>query len=407
VGQRPAGTLAVTTRLLPDPVDLLSWLPSPRNTLSWVREGDGLVGWGVAATVSTHGPDRFGQARRWWQELTARASIRDEAGAPGIGPVAFASMAFADEPDRSVLILPRVLIGRRDAVSWITTAGSPASPAVQPLAAPCGVRYRDGSVGDAAHRRSVAAAVSRIRAGELAKVVLARDLIATADEPMDERCILTRLAARYPTSWVYAVAGLIGTTPELLIRREGSTVAARLLAGTAWPRPGGGGASLAAELLASGKNLAEHRYGVQSLVETLAPLCSRLHVPGGPSVLDLHNISHLATEVHGTLAADTHVLELAGSVHPTAAVAGLPRQTAMRLIGELEGMHRGGYLGPVGWMDARGNGEFGVALRCAQLRGSAARLFAGGGIVADSDPDTEAAEAAAKFRVFQSALASA
>jgi menaquinone-specific isochorismate synthase len=238
-------------------------------------------------------------------------------------------------------------------------------------------------------------------------VVIARDLIAAAEAPLDERHVLARLAAQYPTSWVYAVAGLIGATAELLIRRERDTVAARLLAGTAWPRPGGSStASLATELLASGKNRSEHRYGVQSLAETLAPFCSQLHVPDEPSVLHLHNISHLATDVHGTLAADTPLLDLVARLHPTAAVAGSPRQAAMRLISELEPMDRGGYLGPVGWTDAQGNGEFGVALRCAHLRDATARLFAGGGIVADSDPDTEAAEVAAKFRVFRSALTS-
>jgi len=275
------------------------------------------------------------------------------------------------------------------------------------VAAPSGVRYRRGSVGDAAHRRAVTAAIARLRAGELGKVVLARDLIATADAPLDERYLLARLAARDPASWVYAVAGLVGATPELLIRREHRTVAARLLAGTVWPRPGSGSrASLERELLASGKLRAEHRYGVESLAQALAPFCTRLDVPDEPAVLHLQHLSHLGTEVHGALAADTSLLELAARVHPTAAVAGSPRQAAMRLIRELEPMERGGYLGPVGWMDAQGNGEFGVALRCAQLRGRIARLFAGGGIVADSDPDTEAAEVAAKFRVFQSALAS-
>ena len=189
------------------------------------------------------------------------------------------------------------------------------------------MRYRQGSISDAAHRRSVAAAIARIRAGELAKAVLARDLIATADAPLDERYVLARLAAEYPTSWVYAVAGLIGATSELLLRRERDTVAARLLAGTAWPRPGvSSTTSLARELLASGKNRAEHRYGVRSLAESLSPFCSQLHVPDEPSVLHLPGISHLATEVYGTLAADAPLLDLVARVHPTAAVGGSPRR---------------------------------------------------------------------------------
>ncbi|HEX8007102.1 MAG TPA: isochorismate synthase [Trebonia sp.] len=402
-----ADALVITTRPLPEPVALLSWLPSPHGALSWVRQGDGLVGWGVAARLTARGDGRFAQALRWWQRLTAAARIRDDLGTPGSGPVAFASMAFADHPGHSVLILPKVVVGRRDGVSWMTTVGSPTVPASQPVAASRGVRYRHGWIGDTAHRRSVAAAISRIKAGELDKVVLARDLLATADRPLDERYVLARLAAEYPTSWVYAVDGLIGATPELLLRRERDSVSARLLAGTTWPRPGrSSAASLARDLLASGKNRAEHRYAVQSLVEALAPFCSRLDVPHEPSVLHLPNLSHLATEVHGTLAADAPLLDLVARVHPTAAVAGSPRSAAMRLISELEPMDRGGYLGPVGWLDAQGNGEFGVALRCARLRGETVRLFAGGGVVADSDPDTEAEEVAAKFRVFQSALTS-
>jgi menaquinone-specific isochorismate synthase len=399
--------LVIRTRLLPEPVALLSWLPSPHGALSWFQEGDGLVGWGVAAHHSPRGPGRFAQALRWWQRLTASAHIHDELGVTGSGPVAFASMAFADLPGGSVLILPKVVVGRRDGVSWITTVGSPAAPACQPVAVPGGVRYSHGWIGDSAHRRSVEAAVAKIQAGELDKVVLGRDLMATADRPLDERYVLARLAADFPASWVFAVAGLIGATPELLIRRDHDRVACRLLAGTTWPRPGGSSAvSLARELLASGKIRAEHRYAIQSLVERLDPFCSQLHVPDEPSVLHLANVSHLASDVRGTLAADTPLMDLIAAVHPTAAVAGSPRAAAMQLISELEQIDRGGYCGPVGWLDAQGNGEFGVALRCAQLKDNTARLFAGGGIVAGSDPDTEAAEVAAKFRVIQSALAS-
>lgn len=397
--------LTFASRELPDPVGLLSWLPSPQGTLSWVREGDGLVGWGVAARCAPHGADRFAQAQQWWSELTARARVDDEVDAPGTGPVAFASMAFADSPGDSVLIVPRVLVGRRQGMSWLTTVDSDLAPAPSPVTAPRGVRYRDGAVDDAAHRRSVAAAVARIRAGELGKVVLARDLIVDADEPLDERHLLARLADRYPTCWVYAVNGLVGATPELLLRREGEMVSALLLAGTGWPRPGVRDvAEVARELLASAKDRSEHQYGVRSLTETLAPFCSELDVPAEPSVVHLANVAHLATEVRGRLAVGTSLLDLTARVHPTAAVGGSPTAEALRLIGELEGMDRGGYLGPVGWLDGQGNGEFGVALRCAQVDGATARLFAGGGIVADSDPDTEAAEVAAKFQAVRSAV---
>jgi menaquinone-specific isochorismate synthase len=385
---------------------LLSLLPAPQGVLSWVRGGDGLVGWGEAARFTARGPGRFDQLRRWWSEYTGRIAVRDELAVPGSGPVAFVSMAFADHPGDSVLIMPRVVVGRCGGVSWITTAGDPASVR-QPVSVPRHVLYQPGKVGDIAHRRSVAAAVARIRAGELAKVVLARDLMATAEEPFDERYLLARLAENYPTCWVFAVNGLIGATPELLLRRENETVSARLLAGTAWPQQGiTSPGALAEQLLASAKNRSEHEYGVRSLVESLAPFCTWLDVSDTPSVLHLPNVSHLATEVRGTLAADIPLLELVARVHPTAAAAGSPTPSAMRLIAELESMDRGGYLGPVGWIDSQGNGELAVALRCALVRGAAARLFAGGGIVASSDPETEAAEVTAKFRAFQSALAS-
>jgi menaquinone-specific isochorismate synthase len=397
--------VTITTRELPGSVALLSWLPSPQGALSWVKEDDGLAGWGQAARFTARGPARFTQARQWWSEFTARTVVHDELGVPGSGPVAFASMAFADRPGDSVLIVPRVVVGRRDGVSWITTVDDPV-PVRQPVSAPRGVRYHAGKVDAAAHRRSVAAAVARIRAGELAKVVLARDLVATVGEPLDERYLLTRLAENYPTCWVFAVNGLIGATPELLLRRDHEAISARLLAGTLWPQPGmADTTALTRQLLASAKNRAEHHYGVQSLRETLAPFCSWLDVPAEPSVLHLPNVTHLATEVRGRLAADTSLLDLTARVHPTAAVAGSPTATAMRLIAELESMDRSGYLGPVGWIGRQGNGEFAVALRCAQVNGATARLFAGGGIVADSDPDTEAAEVTAKFRAFQSALA--
>lgn len=395
--------LTVTTRRVAYDGPLLSWLPSPRDTLSWVANGAGLVGWGVAARVDVSGPDRFDEARRWWGDVTAAMTVSDELDVPGSGPVAFASMAFDDDPGDSVLTVPEVLLGRRDGVTWITTVG-PTAPEPEPVSSPVDVTYRDGHVDDDAHQAAVAAAVRRIRSGELQKVVLARDLVAQAAEPIDERYLLTRLAAGYPTCWVYAVDGLIGATPELLLRRDGDTVSARVLAGTNWPRPGVTDAEVAEELFASAKNRHEHEYAVDSMVDALRPYCTSVDAPAEPSPLHLTNVVHLSSDVSGTLADGTSLLDLTARVHPTAAVGGTPREVAVPLIRELERMDRGGYLGPVGWIDAQGNGEFGVALRCAQVSGDTARLFAGGGIVADSEPAVEAAEVAAKFRAMRYAL---
>jgi menaquinone-specific isochorismate synthase len=162
---------------------------------------------------------------------------------------------------------------------------------------------------------------------------------------------------------------------------------------------------LAAELMASGKDRDEHRYAVESLADALRPYCSSLTLPEGPSVLQLRNVLHLASEVVGRLdTRSTPLLALAGAVHPTAAVGGTPTPSAVRLIGELEAMDRGRYAGPVGWVDAAGDGELGIALRCAQVEGRAARLFAGCGLVAESDPDEEVAEATAKLIPIRDAL---
>jgi len=259
--------------------------------------------------------------------------------------------------------------------------------------------------------------VTRIRAGDLSKVVLARDLYATASQDIDVRVLLARLAARYPDCWTFCCAGLVGATPELYIRRVGADVRSLVLAGTT---PRGGSAAeddaLGAALLASAKDVEEHRYAVADVRAALAPLCDRLDIDEQPWLLRLANLQHLATGVTGRLAGSPQAapgaalsehasaLALAAALHPTAAVCGTPAGAAMELIRELEGMDRGRYAGPVGWVDARGNGEWGIALRCAELDGPRARLFAGCGIVADSDPVAELAETQVKFRPMQDAL---
>ncbi|MGM1065168.1 isochorismate synthase [Saccharothrix sp. Mg75] len=383
--------------------DLVGALPSPTGALSWVRDGSGLVGWGEAARFEASGPDRFAAADRWWAEFTASLDVDDELGVPGSGPVAFASMAFSDRPGRSVLVVPEVVVGRRGGHTWTTTVGAPRHHGVRPVRRPTGVRYADGELPVTAYREAVRAAVARMRAGELDKVVLAHDLLAVADEPIDHRFVLAGLAERYPECWVYAVDGLIGATPELLLRRTGSVVDSRVLAGTTWPHDGMSDDELAGALMSSGKDREEHGYAVASLVETLRPFCSSLSVDG-PSVLRLPNVSHLSSDVIGELSGTPSLLALGAALHPTAAVGGTPRADAIRVIEELEGLDRGRYAGPVGWVDGDGNGELGIALRCARVEGRTARLFAGCGLVAESDPDTEVREAHAKMLPFREAL---
>ncbi|GAB3078962.1 isochorismate synthase [Nocardioides zeae] len=420
-GTTTAGTVSLVARTVPldgTPGDLVDLLPADAP-LAWVRAGDGIVGWGVAAEVTTSGADRFADAEAWWASLTSRAVVRDDVGLPGTGLVAFGSFAFADAPGTSTLVVPRVVVGQRGGRRWLTTIGhdtigSPALRLAEPPAAPTGLRFTGGGLADDAWQAAVADAVARIDAGELEKVVLARDVVAETDEPVDVRWPLRRLAAAYSSCWTFHVDGLFGATPEMLVRRERGLVTSRVLAGTI-RRTGDDvrDAGLAGELARSSKDLEEHEYAVRSVADALEPHCSSMNVPESPFVLHLPNVMHLATDVNGVVPdeATTTSLGLAASLHPSAAVGGTPTPAATALIAELEGMTRGRYAGPVGWMDASGDGEWGIALRSAQVvapdpatgRGRV-RLFAGCGIVAGSDPADELAESQAKLEPVRHAL---
>jgi menaquinone-specific isochorismate synthase len=273
------------------------------------------------------------------------------------------------------------------------------------------VSFADGALSSTEWERAVAEAVARINAGGVEKVVLARDLLASAAEDIDVRWPLQRLAEHYPMCWTFHVDGLFGATPEMLVRRERGLVTSRVLAGTI-RRTGDDerDLALAATLARSSKDLEEHEYAVRSVAEALAPHCTSMNVPESPFVLHLPNVMHLATDVAGVAhdagAGAATSLELAASLHPSAAVGGTPTAVAKQVIAEVEQMDRGRYAGPVGWMDATGDGEWGIALRSAEVAGRTVRLFAGCGIVADSDPAAELAEAQAKFVPVRDAITS-
>ena len=422
------GGLTVRTVPIADPGDLLAGLPDA-PPLSWVRRGRGLVGWGEVARITlSAGEDRFTAGEKRLRTLFDDVIAEDQVQVPGTGPVAFGSFTFDPASDGSVLIVPRVIVGRDGTgTAWLTTVsdgrepagcqswpgaegpdGEPVPPAGIPSAST--LRWHDGSLTAPEWAHAVELAVGRITAGSqprpaLRKVVLARDVFATAVAPIDPRPVLRRLAARYPDCYTFAVADLVGATPELLIRKQDREVSALILGGTL-PRGAepGEDAELGAALLASAKNTEEHAYAVDSIRDALAPLCARLDIPKHPSLIRLANLHHLGTPVQGTLARERSVLSLADAVHPPAAVCGTPAETALELIRELEHMERGRYAGPVGWVDAQGNGEFGIALRCAELTGSRARLFAGCGIVAGSDPVAEVAETEVKFLPMRQSL---
>jgi menaquinone-specific isochorismate synthase len=402
--------LVVRTVVVDDPGPLVSLLPDG-SPLSWVHRGDGLVGWGQCARLEATGPERFAAADSWWRDVAKHAVVRDEADLPGSGLVTFGSFAYADQPGHSVLVVPEVVVGRRGDTAWVTTISrgvlTPAPEVVQtdPPRPPYGVVFSDGALSGAGWELAVQEAVRRIRGGALDKVVLARDLVAELAEPLDVRAPLARLAERYPACWTFHVDGLFGATPEMLVRRERGLVASRVLAGTI--RRTGDDAhdlALAATLARSSKDLEEHEFAVRSVADALAPYCLSMNVPESPFVLHLPNVMHLATDVTGVLENGTSALALAAALHPSAAVGGTPTKIAVDLIGEIEQMDRGRYAGPVGWMDSTGDGEWGIALRSAEHRGSRVRLFAGCGIVADSDPEAELAEAAAKFLPVRDAL---
>ena len=415
----PAPLVARTVEI-PDPGPLVDLLPDAEGALSWVRRGEGLVGWGRAASCQTSGDGRFDQAQRWWHDLVQTAVVRDEVGLPGTGPVAFGSFSFdASSARGGTLIVPAVVVGHRGDRWWVTSisAGGESGAALPSPAellpgprppSPIDVRYADGAISPADWEGAVAVAVQRISAGELDKVVLARDLEARALRPVDPRWLVSRLTEGYAGTWVYAVDGLVGATPELLCRLERGLVTSRVLAGTI--RRTGDDAhdlALAGSLARSSKDLEEHEYAAASVASSLAPHCSSLNLPESPFVLHLPNVMHLATDIAGVVADGSSSLELAAALHPSAAVCGTPTAVAREVILELEGMDRGRYAGPVGWLDASGDGEWGIALRCAEIDPvdpARLRLFAGCGIVAGSQPEAELAEADAKLVPMRDAL---
>ncbi len=421
-GAVDAPALVVRTARVPVPHDLVALLPADGEQLAWLHRREGFAAWGVAAQIRTRGADRFTDAQEWWGDVTRAARVRDEVGMPGTGLVCFGSFAFADDPGDSVLTVPQVLVGRRGREAWVTTIhaigdGGEGVPTVgvdhhllptDPPDRPGGpVRFADGVLTGTEWQGVVAEAIGRIAGGDLEKVVLARDLVADFTGPLDVRWPLARLAEDYPSCWTFHVDGLFGATPEMLVRKERGLVTSRVLAGTI-RRTGDEDHDLrlAASLARSSKDLEEHEYAVRSVAEALEPYCSSMSFPEAPFVLHLPNVMHLATDVAAVMDDDTPSLALAAALHPSAAVGGTPTADAVALITDLERMDRGRYAGPVGWMDASGDGEWAIALRSALLTDDrrSVRLFAGCGIVADSDPAAELAESQAKLVPVRNAL---
>lgn len=394
--------MRAVTRLLADvvdtPVDLND--VARGDGLLFVRDGVGVAGRGVAARVALDAAD----------ELLRSIDHVDHVG--GVAPIAWTSIPF--EPGGPAeAVVPAVVVGKAaDGRQWITvideadeahelvTADRPTTTvAAYTVAAAAAVEQ---------YLEAVGAAIEAVRAGRLAKAVIAREVLVTSDLPIDVHSVLLRLRASFGSSYRYSIDGFIGASPELLVRVDGDVVESHPLAGTA-PRTGdpANDARLAAQLIDSTKNQIEHRAVIEMVHDTLLPWCSYLDWEPEPSIVAVANVQHLGSRVEGRLSDPRpHVLELVRALSPTPALGGAPRDEALALIAEVEGFARGRYGGAVGWFDAAGDGTFAVAIRGAELSADRrrARLVAGGGIVAGSDPHAELAETQAKLQAMLSAI---
>ncbi|WP_199286553.1 isochorismate synthase [Salinibacterium hongtaonis] len=407
--------LTVETSPIADPGPLAAHLDRDRPLL-WRRRGFGIRGHGEAVRLEFSGEHRMTDAAAAWKQLVAAATITDPLRVPGTGLVAFGTFTFAaDSAQTSVLIVPSVVVGRAEGRFWLTrirqstdastgtgTDGPFAAdlPATEPLGTRPHVALTPGSLSPEGYTTIVGEGVRRIRDGLLSKVVLARDLTGRLDDGGDIRTTIATLADGYPDCWTFAVDGFFGASPETLVGVHSGTVTARVLAGSA--ARGTDAASdldAATALATSTKDQDEHEFAVQSVLSSLRPHSRGVVASETPFTLKLPNLWHLASDVEGLLDDGATSLDLIQSLHPTAAVAGTPTPDAVRLLGELEPFDRERYAGPVGWVDADGDGEWAVALRSAQLDADGTvTAWAGAGIVADSVPEQELVETRMKFR---------
>ncbi|MFD1721219.1 isochorismate synthase [Amnibacterium endophyticum] len=398
------GAFPVATRRITDPdavrAEAAATLGAP--VAVW-RRGDALLeGYGLATRLALQGPERIADAASAWRALAGRCAVDDRVRLPGTGAVAFGAFTFADASAApSVLVVPRRVVGVRDGIAFRTDLPR-LGPVAPPSSRPPAAVHLDGD----GYRAAVAAAVDRIRSGELEKVVLARDVVLPGVP--DVAAAAHRLAERYREAWAFAVDGFFGASPETLVTVRDRRIGSRVLAGTAarFEDPGADGESRDA-LLSSPKNRFEHALAVDSLLLTLGERVEDL-VIGRPFALGLPNVWHLATDATARVGRGVGALDLVAALHPTAAVAGAPRAVAQHLIAALEPFDRRRYAGPVGWIDGSGDGEWAIGLRSAESEGpDRVRAYAGAGIVAGSDADQELAETEWKLAPVREAVAEA
>jgi menaquinone-specific isochorismate synthase len=422
-----ASLRAETRRLSPEVKisQLINFLPA-ESPLAFVRGGSGIIGFGEALRLAASGPDRMSQLAQAWRETVSASQVDNQLAWPGSGLVAFGSVAFADESAaESILIVPSLVLGSHDGEVWLTEihldgqsgghSGDGANWA-EVFSDHTGEPHEfsadlhSGQISADRFLLNVEAALAELAEGALQKVVIARDAVAELPASFDIRNVLRQLGESYPTCWIYSVDGTFGASPELLVRVSHGQVSARVLAGTAGRGTDPGiDQAISEALVGSAKNLAEHEFAVTSLVESLEPFCSQVDADTSPFSLALPNLWHLASDVHGVLKTGASALDLAAALHPTAAVAGTPRKLALDFIARTEGIDRGRYAAPVGWISANGDGEWAIALRGGQLSetagsGKTLRAFAGCGVVAGSSPAAELAETHLKFAPIRDAL---
>ena len=348
----------------------------------WWHEGAGLLGHGRRVSIPIGTGSR--RASDAWKSL--REELEGD-------EIAFGSFTFDPEVTGSVLFVPEAT-ERVAELPAVTSNG---------LERP---RFAGAHIDEMRWLDEVARTIDEVRSTGLSKVVLARDEVLWSRQPFSELDVASRLAGAFPGCFTFVCDGLVGATPELLVRRTGKRVESVVLAGTA--RRGddtSDDGAVAEAMRSSPKERAEHSLAVASVVEALGPLCRTVEPEAEPHLLRLPNVQHLATAVTAELEdPEISVLNLVDALHPTAAVGGVPRAAALERIRAVEGDMRGRYAGPVGWTDRNGDGEWGIALRCALLEGDRARLFAGAGIVEGSLPEDELEETRLKFRAMEDAL---
>lgn len=408
-----AEQLVARTVALPDDVrpDLLA-IGGSTDAMLWHREGFALAGRGVALRLVL--PDGLADPSGPAGVIAALRAIRaiDEVGRPGCGPVVLGALPFnRDSP--GTLLVPSAIVGRDTAGRrWLTTVAVDGEAEVDLASLTALPAYTPPDCFSLVSQRShqewsdvVADAVAEIRDGRFVKVVLAREIRVEANRDFLPADILRRLHTLYPACMLFSTGEFLGASPELLVSRHGDQIHSHPLAGTV-ARSGDPDADtlLTDALLASPKERQEHRLVVDEVAAALRPVCRHLDVPGTPSIVPLRNVSHLGTFIDGQLVADVSALDLVRRLHPTPAVAGTPTEAAVSYLLRNEGFDRGCYAGPVGWMDRHGDGEWAVAVRSAEVRGNIARLFAGVGVVADSDPETELAETQLKLQALLAAV---